>query len=485
MIIFSNIDMSLKPVFKKSTKLAVIASSAISILFGASSVYAQNALDIEKLYQTTRSATAKERTANTKRESAFKTERTKQQGRLNSMKGERTRQERIGKELEDRFESNEEQIEVLTRELAKELGDLKQLFGVIQLSASEAQESYKTSFISAQYPDRSENLRQMVAKMASLTELVSIDEIEDLWFQLQNEMTEQGKVVKYSAPVRFITGEEYDDDGNKTFTYETQTLDVTRVGVFSAVAGDNILQYNDTDGYTALRRQMGGKRAAFTGLSNNLQGLGSGITPFMLDPSKGVLSSAYVEIPTVTEKAQEGGVVGYVIIGLGLFGLLIAALRILILMGVEGKVRKQARDLKRPSLGNPLGRVIKVFQDNPNSDPESMELKLGEAMLKESPKLNSLVMLIKIIAVVAPLLGLLGTVTGMIQTFQAITLYGAGDPQTMAGGISQALVTTVLGLVVAIPMVFLHWLASSRAKRIEGVLEEHAAGLIAEQFERK
>ncbi|MBL4673587.1 MAG: MotA/TolQ/ExbB proton channel family protein [Arenicella sp.] len=152
---------------------------------------------------------------------------------------------------------------------------------------------------------------------------------------------------------------------------------------------------------------------------------------------------------------------------------------------MEGKVKKQARDLKRPSLGNPLGRVIKVFQDNPTTDPESMELKLGEAMLKESPKLNAWVMFVKIIAVVAPLLGLLGTVTGMIQTFQAITLYGAGDPQTMAGGISQALVTTVLGLVVAIPMVFLHWLASSRANRIEGILEEHAAGLIAEQYEAK
>jgi biopolymer transport protein ExbB len=94
-------------------------------------------------------------------------------------------------------------------------------------------------------------------------------------------------------------------------------------------------------------------------------------------------------------------------------------------------------------------------------------------------------MFIKIIAVVAPLLGLLGTVTGMIQTFQAITLYGAGDPQTMAGGISQALVTTVLGLVVAIPTVFLHWLVSTRAKRIEGILEEHAAGLIAEQYENQ
>jgi len=475
-------NVGIESVMQKLTKAAVLSLSAITISLGAINVQAQS-LDIEKVYNTTTRAASKERSVNAARENSFKAERSKQQGRLNSMTNERTRQERIGKELERKFEENDVKINVLTDELAKELGDLKQLFGVIQLSASEAQEAYKSSYISAQYPNRSENLRQMVEKMSSLTELVSIDEIEDLWFQLQNEMTEQGKIVSYTAPVRFKVGEETDDEGKTYPIYEPQDRQVTRVGVFSAVSGNDILTYNDTTGYTALDRQMGGARSAFTGLSQNLQSLSSGVTPFMLDPSKGVLSSAYVQEPTITEKAQEGGVVGYVIMGLGLIGLLIAVVRILILMGVEAKVKKQARDLKRPSLSNPLGRVIKVFQDNPTTDPESMELKLGEAMLKESPKLNAWVMFVKIIAVVAPLLGLLGTVTGMIQTFQAITLYGAGDPQTMAGGISQALVTTVLGLVVAIPMVFLHWLASSRAKRIEGALEEHAAGLIAEQYE--
>lgn len=475
-------NVGIEPVMQKLTKAVVLSVSALSILLGAINVQAQT-LNIEQVYNATTRAANKERGVNAARENAFKAERSKQQGRLNSMTNERTRQERIGRELERTFEANEVKINALTDELAKELGDLKQLFGVIQLSASEAQEAYKTSYISAQYPERSENLRQMVEKMSSLTELVSINEIEDLWFQLQNEMTEQGKIVTYTAPVRFKVDEETDDDGNTFPVYEAQDRKVTRVGVFSAVSGNDILTYNDTTGYTALDRQMAGSRSAFIGFSKNLQSLTSGITPFMLDPSKGVLSSAYVQEPTLAEKAQEGGVVGYVIMGLGLIGLLIAVFRILILMGVETKVNKQARDLKRPSLGNPLGRVIKVFQDNPTTDPESMELKLGEAMLKESPKLNAWVMFLKIIAVVAPLLGLLGTVTGMIQTFQAITLYGAGDPQTMAGGISQALVTTVLGLIVAIPMVFLHWLASSRAKRIEGALEEHAAGLIAEQYE--
>ena len=468
----------------KLTKNVVAGLTASILALGSVAVSAQ-ALDVNQILNSTRSAASKEKSSNQTRESRFKAERNTQQGRLNSMVAELGRQERISKELEAAFDANDVKINELTDELAKELGDLKQLFGVIQLSASEAQESYKTSYISAQFPDRSEKLRQMVAKMASLTDLVSIDELEELWFHLQNEMTQQGKIVKYSAPVKFKVGEELDEEGKSKPVYEVENRNITRVGVFGAVSGDDILTYNDTDGFTALDRKMGGSRSDFIPFSNNLQSLGSGVTPFMLDPSKGALSSAYVQSPTILEKAKEGGVVGYVIIGLGLIAALIAVLRILMLMGVEGKVKKQSKDLKRPSLKNPLGRVIKVFQDNPNSDPESMELKLGEAMLKESPKLNAWIMFIKIIAVVAPLLGLLGTVTGMIQTFQAITLYGAGDPQTMAGGISQALVTTVLGLVVAIPTVFLHWLASSRAKRIEGVLEEHAAGLIAQQYEAK
>jgi len=96
-----------------------------------------------------------------------------------------------------------------------------------------------------------------------------------------------------------------------------------------------------------------------------------------------------------------------------------------------------------------------------------------------------MLMFLKIIAVVAPLLGLLGTVTGMIITFQAITLFGTGDPKLMAGGISTALVTTVQGLCVAIPTVLLHTLVASRARRLNQILEEQAAGMVAVQSERR
>ena len=469
--------------FNKGTGnlIKTVLRSACVLLCMVAATSANAQLDIDKILAAAKSGSSKDGSSNATRENRFKAARNKQQGRLSAMKGERTNQERISDQLDVQFTNNQLAIETLQDELRKELGDLKELFGVIQLTAGEAQEDYKTSLISAHYPGRSEKLREMVAKMASLTELVSIDEIEDLWFQLQNEMTEQGKVVKFNAPVTFLSGQQPDEEGDLVNVFSTEEREVTRVGVFNAVAGSDIATYDNNRGLVLLDRQMGSE---FTNSSNTLQNSsGDDLNTFYIDPTQGVLVSAFVQKPSIVEKTQEGKVVGYVIIGLGLIALLIALIRILALSGVESKVKKQAKDLKRPSLKNPLGRVLKVFQDNPQTDPESMELRLAEAILKESPGLNKWVMFIKIIAVVAPLLGLLGTVTGMIQTFQAITLFGAGDPQTMAGGISQALVTTVLGLVVAIPTVFLHWLASSRAKRIENTLEEVASGLIAQQYE--
>lgn len=459
---------------------ALGVSFLIVSLFAGAQAWGQ-ALDIDRILSATSTAASKDRQEQQARENKFKAERNKQQGRLSSMRSERTRQENISTQLEGQFDLNEKTIEELQAALAKELGDLKELFGVIQQTASEAQEDYKTSLISAHYPERSEKLRQMVAKMASLTDLVSITEIEDLWVQLQTEMTEQSKIVKFTAPVTFVAGTEVNEAGDSVKIFDTEEREVTRVGVFNAVTGNDIARYDNDRGLVLLERPMA---SYFTSKSQDLQNAsGSGVTPFLLDPTKGSLLSAFILKPSLFEKVQEGGYVGYTIIGLGIIALLIALYKLLTLSGVDGRVRKQARDLKRPSLKNPLGRVIKVYQDNPQSDPESMELKLAEAILKESPRLNSWVMFIKIIAVVAPLLGLLGTVTGMIQTFQAITLFGAGDPQTMAGGISQALVTTVLGLVVAIPTVFMHWLVSGRARRIESTLEETASGLVAEQYQ--
>jgi biopolymer transport protein ExbB len=136
-----------------------------------------------------------------------------------------------------------------------------------------------------------------------------------------------------------------------------------------------------------------------------------------------------------------------------------------------------------PRADNPLGRVLRVYEENQSADVEKLGLKLDEAILKETPALERGIMLLKVLSVVAPLLGLLGTVTGMIKTFQAITLFGTGDPKLMAGGISEALVTTVLGLVTAIPLLLLHSVVSTRSKNLVQVLDEQSVGLVAERAE--
>ncbi|MFK7914539.1 MAG: MotA/TolQ/ExbB proton channel family protein, partial [Pseudomonadales bacterium] len=164
-------------------------------------------------------------------------------------------------------------------------------------------------------------------------------------------------------------------------------------------------------------------------------------------------------------------------------GVVLAVWKLIQLTLIGSKVNAQKKS-ETPNSGNPLGRVLKIYDDNRNVDVETLELKLGEAILIESPKISSNITLIQVISVVAPLMGLLGTVVGMILTFQAITLFGTGDPKTMAGGISQALVTTVLGLVVAIPMTLLHAIVNSKARSVVHTLEEQSAGIIADHAER-
>ncbi len=233
---------------------------------------------------------------------------------------------------------------------------------------------------------------------------------------------------------------------------------------------------------TELPRQPGRdyRKAAQT-----LQAAKEGVTRTGIDPtgpSGGTLLSALMDSPGWLERWHQGGWIGYLITALGVIALLLAGWRFAVLSTISRRVTAQ---LNNPSadLNNPLGRVLRVGEDHRGADAESLELKLHEQVLKERPTIESGLGLLKIIAMVAPLMGLLGTVTGMIVTFQAITLFGTGDPKTMAGGISAALVTTVLGLCVAIPTVLLHALINSPAQRVLHILEEQSAGIVAEQTE--
>ena len=231
-----------------------------------------------------------------------------------------------------------------------------------------------------------------------------------------------------------------------------------------------------------LARQPSGP---YTSWAEDLVASDAGMMHFGIDPTGptgGSYLAAMINSPNLEERWHQGGYIGYAITAVGAFAFIIAIWRLIVLFGIDQKVTAQ---LKSPTarMDNPLGRVLSVHEANPTMDPETLELKLSEAILRETPNLENSLTLLKIIAAVAPLMGLLGTVTGMIITFQAITIFGAGDPKAMAGGISGALITTVLGLLVAIPTVLLHTIVNGRAKRILHVLEERTTGIIAEHTE--
>jgi len=449
----------------KIIKAAVIAGLTLGL---GSTAFAAAPVSLDELLQQVKQGRIKDAEENQRRIEEFQRDRARQQDLLRQMEAERTRQEQLSQQLEATFESNDAQIIDLERALQERLGELKELFGVLQQAAGDARGNFDSSVTQIEFPDRGEWLTQFAQKMGSTTRMPTLAEIERIWFELQREMTESAKVKKLTTTVVGATGEE-------------EQREVVRVGLFNVVSDGDYLEYvPETGRLIELQRQP---QSRYTSRAEELQEADSGVHGFAVDPTRGQLLALLVQSPSLIERIQQGQIVGYTIIVLGVIGLLVALWRLFVLATTAARVNHQAKNLENPG-NNPLGRVVKVAHDNPEADVEALELKLGEAILKETPKFTAMLPFLKIISVVAPLLGLLGTVTGMIITFQAITLYGAGDPKLMAGGISTALVTTVEGLCVAIPMVFLHTLVQSRAKRLSQILQEEAAGMLSERAER-
>eukprot|EP00657_Telonema_sp_P-1_P003183 TRINITY_DN176_c0_g2_i14.p1 TRINITY_DN176_c0_g2~~TRINITY_DN176_c0_g2_i14.p1 ORF type:complete len:292 (+),score=65.17 TRINITY_DN176_c0_g2_i14:70-945(+) len=277
-----------------------------------------------------------------------------------------------------------------------------------------------------------------------------------------------GEVVTFDHEVRMVDG-------------TTEVIRLTRVGDFALMSGEKFFILKDDGSVEELQRQPSGR---FTDTVSSFTSANSGMPGVALDPTRGQLLNLEVEKPTLEERIAQGKEIGYITLALGAVGVLMAIAQWLYLMVVKGKVRRQIQS-DTVSTDNPLGRVLAVYDNNRNVDVETLELKLDEAILKETPALERFLVLIKLISAVAPLFGLLGTVTGMIETFQAITLFGAGDPTMMASGISAALMTTVEGLVVAIPTLLLHAFVAGASKSVIHVLEEQSAGIIAVHAEKE
>lgn len=456
----------MKMKFVKSCMTLVVAG-----LLSSSFAFAQaqeKAVSLDQLLDMVKKSQISETAEHRQREAEFARDKANQANLLAQAKATRQAEQARSDRLEKVYAEQELQVTAKRTQFNERLGSMRELFGHLTSTAGDLRVATESSLVSAQFPNRGDFLDGLIDKMNSNTKLPTIEEIERLWYEVQREMIEGGRVAKFNAVVIKPNGDKAEQP-------------VIRVGLWNLVSEGQYLTF-DGSKLEELPRQPDG----FSSQAMDLQNATSGLTAFGVDPtgpSGGSLLKALINKASLVEQWHQGGTVGYVITAVGIFGVLLGFWRILVLFAVSAKVNAQLKSPK-PNLNNPLGRVLKVAEDNPRADNETLELKLEEAVLKERPSIESGLPVLKIIAAVAPLLGLLGTVTGMIETFQAITMFGAGDPKNMADGISAALVTTVQGLIVAIPVVLMHTLVNGRAKRIIHILEEQTTGIVAENAER-
>jgi len=427
---------------------------------------AATANDLDDLLKQVKNDRISEGKLDKKREAEFKSARSDKQALLNKAKKELANQNSRNKRLLREYAANEITFTQKTAELASATGTLGEMFGVTRAAAADAYGQIATSIVSAEFPGRGKALDVI----ANSKEIPELEQLEELWIALQTEMTQSGKVSQFSTEVTALDG-----------SSSTQTI--TRIGTFNLVSADGFLNYNDDVGQVQpLGKQPAGYISETAGEFFKET---SGHHPLYVDPSRGGILALETRKRVLMEFYHQGGTVGYAITVLLVIGFLIALERMIFLGSMSSRIKSQEKNLEQPNENNPLGRLIKVYHDNRNVDAETLELKLDEAILRETPKIDRGITLIKMFAAIAPLMGLLGTVIGMIMTFQTITLFGTGDPKIMAGDISLALVTTALGLICALPLILIHSVVAGKSKSVLQKLDEQTAGLIASIAEKE
>ncbi|WP_084399618.1 MotA/TolQ/ExbB proton channel family protein [Henriciella aquimarina] len=401
----------------------------------------------------------------------FRQQTAEQERLMQEARSDLNAAEARGRQLSAEFDENERRLGELSAELETQAGDFGELLGQFRSAAGETMPIIRESLSNYEYSGRAEKL----AEVSEARSLPTREDLDALPKAMLQEMIAQSEVKSFTADVAGAGPEG-----------EVVNTDLMRVGIFTAATTDDarfvevITENTDEPYLRVLKAQPGGD---FTSAMRSLINAGEGevvITP--VDPTKGDLFAVQGEMPTLEQRIAQGGVVGAVILTLLAIGAAFAIFKIVTLFLMSSAMRKTAKT-RQAGTGNPLARVFEAYETNKQQDLESLELKLDEQILRETPKIERFNDIVKVLAAVAPLLGLLGTVIGMIITFTAITNFGAGDPKLMAGGISVALMTTVLGLVAAIPLLLLHAVAASLARGNQQILDEQAAGLVAERAE--
>ena len=425
----------------------------------------ENISSLQQLLKQVKEDGLKERSIHQERERIFLQDASKQKQALSKSKADLKKTQQETKQLKGTFDQNEEELASLEEELRKRMGNLGEMFGVVRQVSQDVSSIRENSLLANELGSRSELLDQLSESKA----LPSIDELEKLWYEMQLHMTKQGESKQYITTFLNSKGQKVE-------------APVTHIGPFVAFNEDGFLSYDtQTRMFIAL-----GKQPSEAGLISSFLASNNAFEEMIIDPTRGTLLSIGSQSPSVIDRIHQGGLIGYIILFLALCGFVYALFLLVQRLKMQSKMKTQLLNPTVIDSGNPLGRVLAVYQNEQTAkDLETLEMKLDEAVLKELPELEKGLSIVKLLAAVAPLLGLLGTVTGMIATFQSITLFGTGDPKLMAGGISQALITTVLGLVAAIPLLFMHNILNGRSKEMIQVLDQQAAGIIAEQAQKR
>ena len=426
----------------------------------------EKASDLDALLEQVKRERVLEQQENQRREAEFVTARDDQKRLLAEAKSQLAYEEQRSALLNQTFHDYE--IGLAQREtlLLEKSGSLGELFGTVRQMTNDSSALLENSIIAAQIPGR----ETLLTAIAERKEQPDIDELREFWLVLQEEMTESGKVARFTVPVIKSSG-------------QIEDAEVTRIGTFTAFTDGKFLRYlPETGNLVELGRQPVERlRKVITHFESSADQV---LQPVVIDPTRGAIMALLVQAPDWKERIQQGGWIGFTILALGAIGLLIALQRFVYLMIVGRGVTVQQTETV-VSLKNPLGRILSVYNENSVQDVETLSLQLDEAILREIPKIERGLITLAILAAITPMLGLLGTVSGMIDTFQAITLFGTGDPKLMSGGISQALVTTELGLAVAIPILLIHSALSSKSNRLVQILDEESASIVARNAERQ
>lgn len=437
---------------------------------------AQAAVSLDELAQKAGALRAEEAKLNKQREAQFQKAFDEQQRLLNSVAGQRATLDATTASLSARFDANEKRVVELQKLLTEHQGNLGELFGVTRQVAGDVGSELRQSLVASQFPaaEGGEDRAAFLTRLASAKALPSIDELERLWVELQREMTASGQVARYKAPVKA--------SGAK----EVQTRDVLRVGPFTASSDDQYLAWLPSEKvFVPYQRQPAGDLRELAASLAKAQG-GDRYVEGLVDPARGALLGMVVERPNWLERIKVGGMVGYVTITLGLIGVAAWLGQLIYLVSVRAAVAWQLRNLAKPSPRNPLGRLLAALEKDKNEavPAEMAELHISAAVLREVPKLERFQGFLRLAVAAGPLLGLIGTVIGMIITFQTITASGASDPKLVAHGIGQAMIATVLGLGIAIPLLFANSLLAALSRAIIQILDEHGEGLLADTLSR-